>query len=240
MMINSGIYIIVCLITNKMYVGSALCFKYRWSKHLRELRNNIHHSSRLQNAWNKYGEENFIFEIIEKCCREKLIEREQFYIDELYSFYNICKTAGSKLGVKLSKKSIEQRTKSRGGVLLAKRIKVDKYSLSGEFLETYDSITIAGEENKIIYTAAISEACKHKRISVAGYRWTYHNQPLFRERLPFRSVRKLDPVTKTILETYSSIKEAANKNNIKYQSVISDNLSGKNKTAGGFIWEYNN
>jgi group I intron endonuclease len=35
----------------------------------------------LQNAWNKYGEQSFVFEILEYCEPDKLIEREQLYID---------------------------------------------------------------------------------------------------------------------------------------------------------------
>jgi selenocysteine-specific translation elongation factor len=48
------------------------------------LKYNKHHNKYMQNAWNKYGEENFIFEI---CCEMvegsycDLIEKEQEYLD---------------------------------------------------------------------------------------------------------------------------------------------------------------
>lgn len=38
----------------------------------------------MQNAWNKYGSDNFEFEIIETCNVEELDEKEVFYI-ELYN-----------------------------------------------------------------------------------------------------------------------------------------------------------
>ena len=58
-----AIYRIQNKITNDFYVGSSLHFKQREKQHLYNLKHNKHHSSYLQNAWNKYGEENFIFEI---------------------------------------------------------------------------------------------------------------------------------------------------------------------------------
>ena len=39
-----------------------------------------HYNLELQRDFNKYGIENFIFEIIEQCPRKKLDERERFYI----------------------------------------------------------------------------------------------------------------------------------------------------------------
>jgi hypothetical protein len=44
------------------------------------LRNNIHDNNHLQNSFNKSGEKNFKFEIIEECNENLLIEKENFYI----------------------------------------------------------------------------------------------------------------------------------------------------------------
>lgn len=101
------IYKIVNLKNNKIYIGSAVNFRRRVLEHHRGLRNNKHHSIALQRAWNKYGEENFIWEVLEIIDMvENLLIREQFYIDVLIPHYNTSKTAGSTLGVKKSK---EQR-----------------------------------------------------------------------------------------------------------------------------------
>ena len=61
----SGIYRILNTITGKGYVGSASDSYHRFAEHKTILRQNRHHSSHLQHAWNKYGESNFKFEIIE-------------------------------------------------------------------------------------------------------------------------------------------------------------------------------
>ena len=76
-----GIYSITNLVNNKVYVGSSTNINHRFITHKSRLRNNIHCNKHLQNAWNKYGEENFKFEVIEECEEDKLTEREQYWID---------------------------------------------------------------------------------------------------------------------------------------------------------------
>ena len=62
----SGIYIITNIIENKNYIGrSSNCYS-RFSKHKYLLRKNIHYNQHLQNSWNKHGESNFTFDIIDE------------------------------------------------------------------------------------------------------------------------------------------------------------------------------
>ena len=77
----TGIYKIENLVNNKVYIGQAVNINNRWKGHLKELKHNNHTNRHLQNAWNKYGEENFKFDIIEECEEDKLTEREQYWID---------------------------------------------------------------------------------------------------------------------------------------------------------------
>lgn len=98
--IVTGIYQIKHIASGKIYIGSATNIYKRWNFHKETLRNKTHHNGRLQNAWNKYGEEAFEFSIIETCFIFALIFREQHYMDALKPFYNIAKVAGSALGVK--------------------------------------------------------------------------------------------------------------------------------------------
>lgn len=98
-----GIYKIVNKSNGKFYIGSAVSFKERWKKHKKDLRKGTHHSKYLQRAWNNYGEESFLFIVIEYVENKlKLINREQYYIDSLSPHYNVCKIAGSCLGLKHS------------------------------------------------------------------------------------------------------------------------------------------
>jgi group I intron endonuclease len=60
-----GIYKIINVVNNKFYVGSAVDLKRRKARHFSELRNNRHSNGKLQNAWLKYGEEAFVFAVVE-------------------------------------------------------------------------------------------------------------------------------------------------------------------------------
>lgn len=99
---KSGIYKIINTINNRIYIGSAFNLNGRKSEHFSTLRKNKHRNSKLQNSYNKYGDENFLFEIIERCDKSILLEREQYYIDTLKPFFNICKIAGNTAGRKVS------------------------------------------------------------------------------------------------------------------------------------------
>jgi group I intron endonuclease len=64
-MSTNVIYKIRNLLNGKFYVGSAQDTRTRFRQHRRLLRKGTHHCKHLQNAWNKYGEELFKFEVIE-------------------------------------------------------------------------------------------------------------------------------------------------------------------------------
>ena len=84
---NFGIYKIECSITGVVYIGSTtVSFKKRWRKHKQRLRHNYHENSYLQNAWNKYGEDNFIFEIAETIDNVDIVkEREAHWLSLYFS-----------------------------------------------------------------------------------------------------------------------------------------------------------
>lgn len=121
---SKGIYKISFLNNdkNKCYVGSTSNkngFKYRWGQHLSLLRRNKHVSPKLQNAYNKYGEDSLCFEILEHVFDFNILwDKEQHYIDLLKSFncgYNILPKAGNLTGYKHRSKSISKmmETKSK-------------------------------------------------------------------------------------------------------------------------------
>lgn len=61
-----GIYKIINIVNNKFYVGSAVDLKRRKARHFSELRSGRHSNGRLQNAWNKYGEQAFVFVVVKE------------------------------------------------------------------------------------------------------------------------------------------------------------------------------
>jgi len=116
----TGIYLIANRIDNKLYVGSAKNIRNRWTKHQYELNRNKHCNQKLQRAWNKYGANIFSLGIVEPvpfATRESLTVAEQYWLDELKPFYNICKTAYTRLGVKHTKEAkakVSAASKARG------------------------------------------------------------------------------------------------------------------------------
>ena len=61
----SGVYQIRCIPTGKIYVGSAVNLSKRQRDHVNSLRQGDHENVYLQRAWDKYGEENFEFTVLE-------------------------------------------------------------------------------------------------------------------------------------------------------------------------------
>lgn len=88
-----GVDKITNIINGKFYIGSSNNIKNRWHQHKKKLNEGTHGNTHLQRAWDKYGCDNFIFEIIEECSPEVQFEREQYYLDTLNPFddngYNI-------------------------------------------------------------------------------------------------------------------------------------------------------
>ena len=77
---KSGIYEIKCQADNKTIVGSSVNLYLRSCQHVSDLRKNIHKNPHLQSAWNKYGESNFEFIVLEECSQEQLLKKEDEWI----------------------------------------------------------------------------------------------------------------------------------------------------------------
>lgn len=99
---KTGIYEIVNSVDGKRYIGSAANFRARFSSHLTRLRQGVHHSRKLQNAWNKHGSEVFEFRRLLLCLPSDLLMYEQIAMDALLPEYNVAPKAGSCIGMKWS------------------------------------------------------------------------------------------------------------------------------------------
>ncbi len=97
-MSNSGIYEIRNRINGKRYVGSSKELDVRKQTHFNYLREGKHINKHLQFAVNKYGIENFEFNVLEYCEEDYLITLEQWYFDNENCCYNINMNAGGGCG----------------------------------------------------------------------------------------------------------------------------------------------
>ena len=105
------IYFIINKITGERYVGQTTNFVRRKNEHLSQLKDKTHINKKLQNAWNKYGENNFIVEKIQydNISKEELNNEEIKYIKQYNSYnngYNL--TIGGDGGDTRSKLNFEQ------------------------------------------------------------------------------------------------------------------------------------
>lgn len=123
-----GIYKITNVINGKIYIGSAVnCFRRLFNEHLKDLIKNKHINTHLQRAFNKYGKENFNFEVLEYVIdKDDLIKREQYYFNTILfatekndkfkkNSYNIARIAGSCLGTKRSEECKEKASERMKG-----------------------------------------------------------------------------------------------------------------------------
>tara|TARA_S200002703_G_scaffold159421_1_gene172826 strand:+ start:104 stop:847 length:744 start_codon:yes stop_codon:yes gene_type:complete len=94
-----GIYKITNIQTGMFYIGSSKNIKRRFWEHESKLRNNSHGNYKLQNSWNKHGNNNFKFEVLKETHVDELLTEEQRYLDDLRPYdrevgYNISHNAG--------------------------------------------------------------------------------------------------------------------------------------------------
>ena len=245
--LKSGIYKIINVINNKIYIGSASNIENRFATHKNSLRNNKHHSIYLQRSWNKYGDLNFNFEIIEYCEKLELLNREQYYLDTLNPEYNICKIAGSCLGVKGTPESNQKKSdnhfqKGKFGKDNLSSIVVYQYDLEGNFIKEWENAECINRELGFD-PANIRTSVKQKVIRY-NFFWsydflgeTYDSVPKSKDRS--KTCKKINQYTLDgiLIKTFNSIKEAEELLN-KKNSSIRHCLSNKCKTAYGYIWKY--
>jgi len=233
-----GIYKIENIINKKLYVGSSVNIYSRWCVHLDLLRKNKHENQYLQNAFNKYGENNFIFNIIEIVNdKNDLLNKEQYWIDKLKVCdrtigYNLNPIAGNSLG-----RNTSEQTKEK--LKLINNIEIIQLSLDGEFIKEW----ISGHEaaRQLNYKSSNINRC------VNGFIKTYKNY-LWVKKGDYNNNNYINRITKS--RNRPIIQYDMNVNIIKKWDSVSNaqkitgiwNIRsaciGVQKSAGGFIWRF--
>jgi hypothetical protein len=120
---------------------------------------------------------------------------------------------------------------------------VSRYTKEGKYLDTFQSLKSAGEILNIPVPNIVG--CCKKRAKTAGdYQWRYGSskkdiKPVFYKQ---RGGVGKTPINQYALngrkiKTHSSVAEAGKSIDI-HPSCISACLTGRQKTAGGFLWRY--
>lgn len=169
-----GIYMIINIVNNHRYVGSSVNIKRRLESHRANLRHSKHDNPHLQNAWDKYGEDNFIFSVLEKCSKDSRFVREQYYVDILKPEYNICldvvQNPPSSEESRLKHSVTRKRLMAEGIIPITNNTPVYVYYKDGLFIGHWNSIRKAANALKIHYSSACRCIQGHD-FQTKGYRF---------------------------------------------------------------------
>ncbi len=228
---KSGIYRITNLINGKIYIGRSVNLKSRKSKHKTKISNTI-----ISRAIQKYGHDNFLFEVIEYCEIDKLVEREGYYLDLLQPFrenngYNIIKDSsiGGWLGMFHTPETKIKMSKSKKGTYIPWNKGKRGVQECSEETRKLMSENRKGEGNSFYGKKHSEETINHLR-EIAKQRDMSHCN---------KKVAQLDKITGEIIKIWDSISDAAEQIlGDKKNSRISAVCRGKAKSAGGFKWLY--
>ena len=231
--VRIGIYKIES-ITNpdRYYIGSSVNIHKRWLTHKLDLKNNKHHSIFMQHHYNKYGEEDIIYTIIEECNKENLLNREQYYIDILSPAFNICKIAGNCLGKKHTDHSKHMMSISRIGKPAWNR------GLKSDIVPWNKGKKMAETQRLSLIGHVVSEETKEKiRQSKTGIKQSENT-------IKKRSISLHVPVIQYTMDDikvreYNSIGDAAASTGYS-RSHISDCCRGVMKMYKQYKWKYKN
>lgn len=254
----SGIYTITCLVNNKIYVGQATNIRQRRNNHLSQLRRGIHYNPYLQRAWNKYGEKNFKIEVLVECPKELLSSEEHYWVywlntrNKKYGYNQQAtypnKSYVTKREIKDSDiadyledkpKRLSENTKAKLSRVLKEKIKNEGFWVSAEKSKEIGRKISAyykergyrfTEEQKIAFSKLYS-----------GSKNGSNN--LFNERLMpvhknHKEVYQFD-LDGNFIKKWKSLAEASISLKILRPNICKV-LKGLRRSAGGFIWSYDN
>lgn len=110
----SGIYAITNIKNGKKYIGQSINIKQRLYSHKYHLRKGIHNNKHLQRSFDKYGEDNFLFEILTECPIEQLDELEIKLISKHYTTNDKKGYNTERGGLTNKRPSLKSKIKRRG------------------------------------------------------------------------------------------------------------------------------
>lgn len=228
----SGIYKIK--INDKIYIGSAINIKHRLKTHLGTLKTKTHHNRTMQNLFNKYGENEIYFEIVEQCDPTCRIEREKYFIDTLKPYINHILDPITLERDEVYKQRISESKKKYYETHDPVNIKtVCQYDLNGLFIAEFKSLTEAAKATSQ-EVSAICSVCNSRAYTAGSFRWSFDKlEFLPKEKKNYKTVAVIQcDLEGNEIKTWNSKKEAESELNI---CNISRAIR-EGKTAGGFKW----
>lgn len=233
------IYRITNRINSYSYIGQTRSSSpiSRFNTHVSNATKRNFFNNKFYNALSKYGRGNFIFEVIYECPCYCLDFVEIYFIDKFKPEYNISKGGASTkgfLGKTLS-------CKHKEALLQSNKKEIFQYTLDGQYVGKYSSISDYGNLNKC-NSKTISHCLRGIQKTALGYRW-------FREYLgnkieplaPFKSVKaraiQLIDNEGNKIRRWDCMSDACKELNLDTGKVTLV-CQGKRKTTKGFKFRY--
>lgn len=218
----------------KVYIGQSVDIKLRWRKY-KSL--NCGNQTKLLNSFKKYGVGSHKFEILENCDELLLNERERYWQD----YYNVISNGLNCRLTEASDKSgrLSDDTKIRIGN--ANRGKIFSEDVRKNMRKPKSNTSNMGKrdmsgKNNPFYNKTHSDEAKTK------IREKRKEQIITEETKQKISNNHKKPIIQLTIDgefikEYTSRNEAAIQIGISATS-ISNNIAGRKKSAGGFLWKY--
>lgn len=212
-------------INGHSYIGQTNNIDKRKREHRNASQNPNHKDYNLpiHRAITKYGEDNFIFSILEECSSQVVNERERYWI----AYYNsYSKGYNATIGGQ------------DGGGYNGKKVLAFDYQ--DNYVKSFDNAKQAAIELGLGY-GVVQQVLHQQRKSCRGYQLKYEEDP--REITVYNSrqggtisILQFDKNNNFIKE-WKSAAEAGRTLKLD-NSSITKCLKGKIKSCGGFIWKY--
>lgn len=257
---KSGIYSITNQINGKIYIGYATNIKNRWKHHRSELKLGTHPNAHLQSAWNKYGKDSFVFQVVEFCTEENLCRQENHWCELLKTHktgYNIKPTDPNEPNKRQSSETIEKIRKAHLGVKsspetiakLRNRIgrSIVVLTEEGKLIKEFETIEDAANELKV-GKGNIFSVLKHKRKSGKGYVFVYKEE--YDPEKDYSVIRNFGTYLQKpvgmysldgeLIKNFDSVKQAGEHlGKDKFgRTAISNVLGGRAKSCNNCKWKY--
>lgn len=222
-----GIYKIQNKINNKIYIGQSVDIQKRWREHKFSSRHpdDRDHHLPIHLAMAKYGEDNFVYTVLEQCPKEELNEKEIYWIETLSA-------CDKNIGYNIAKGGNDSTHIGRP---------VEAYDLEGNYITTYPNGAEAARQLNRSYSV-IRQVLEGRRLSCANCQLKFADSDKKITKYTNRQggtkmVQQIDKDTNDLIAIYPSIAEASRITGAD-GSTITKVCKGKLKSTHGYKWGY--
>lgn len=240
---KSGVYKIVNIVTGQEYYGSSVNIHKRKGEHFNRLKAGKHGNQKLQRSFDKYGIASFSFFVVE--ITSNYINREQYFLDTLNPFFNICKKVNDFTSIPRTKEWSENIAKANRGRKISEETRqrlrdshLGKIPANKGIPMSYETKRKVSESKKgsIPWNKGVKTGRNEKQIAaIKGIRFSderkkKHSLSLLGKKSKPVIQLSLDGI---VIKEFKSVTDA-----LKECSGAANVLTGLTKTANGYLWVY--